>query len=85
MVIATPEGELPALDPEGMADAYWGSPEQRAEARRWAIEDTGFLRPVSMDEALAGIDRWDAVMIPGGQGVTVDVVPDPRVQGTRGG
>lgn len=78
--IATPDGEPPVVDPEGMEDAYWHDVSVRDQALAFVKKDPRVAKPLSLDEALRRAGEWDGLVIPGGQGVMVDLYPNERVR-----
>lgn len=70
-VLATLDGAAPALDPESLALSYWGDDEAAlARAKAWAASLKVELRA---DEALGRVDLFQGMIVPGGQGVMVDL------------
>lgn len=78
VAIATPKGLAPVIDPEGMKNKYWENESVKKTALSQLVKEARFQKPLSFDEALARVDLWEAIVIPGGQGVMLDVVVDPR-------
>ena len=78
IAIATPEGRPAVVDPESLDPKYWGEqPERLAEARALAETLPSIQRPLSLAEARAQASQWDALVVPGGQGVMIDLLDDP--------
>ncbi len=76
---ASPRGKKPSIDPESLNGKYWKeNPEWLAEAQSLAATHPGLEAPLSLDEALAQSDQFRALVIPGGQGVMVDLLVDRR-------
>ena len=80
LYIATPEGKAPVVDPEGLKDDYWEDESARDLALTFAENDPGVARPLSLDEALLRASEWDGLVVPGGQGVMVDLYQDEKMQ-----
>ncbi len=77
VAFASPGARRPAVDPESLKRRYWKAhPERLAEAR--ALVDTlGALRaPQPLEAARRGWARYAGVVVPGGQGVMVDLLGD---------
>src|SRR5690606_16332088 len=80
ITIATPEGKAPAIDPEGLNDDYWQDASAREQAVAFVKNDPGIKAPLSLEQALLQADEWDGVVVPGGQGVMVDLYQDERLR-----
>lgn len=76
-VIATPRGENVAIDPEGMLPKYWESEKQREDALEFSKSDPTFLHPIDFELALDRVNEWAGLVLPGGQGIMTDIVPNP--------
>lgn len=78
VVFATPQGRPPAIDPESLKPRYWDSDDPNAldRARAWAEGDLQAAPRVSLKDALARHAEFAALVIPGGQGVMVDLLRD---------
>ena len=86
IVIATPQGQPPALDPESLKKKYWKDhPQAREEALAFIETHADLQKPLSIQQALANVrdtsltQGYQAVMVPGGQGIMVDLLEDPNV------
>lgn len=73
VAFATPRGQPPAVDPESLADKYWSSGADRAAAR----ELVASLSPLTLSDVRADPDAYQGIVVPGGQGVMVDLLDDP--------
>lgn len=77
VVFATAEGRSPAIDPESLKPAYWKAhPEWQTLAQRFTETNEAFQRPVELAAALADESRFIGLVVPGGQGVMVDLLDD---------
>ncbi len=76
VVLATPAGAPVAIDPESLKEKYWSSPESLASARRFVATSAELRAPMSLDRALAAADDFQGLVIPGGQGMMVDLLDD---------
>jgi putative intracellular protease/amidase len=74
VVLATPAGAAVAIDPESLKEKYWSSPELLAAARRFVATSPELRAPLPLDRALARADDFQGLVIPGGQGVMVDLL-----------
>jgi putative intracellular protease/amidase len=75
VVIATPNGSPPVIDPESLKPAYWKlHPAWREEAQ--ALLATLTWR--SFDEVYATQESFSGLVVPGGQGVMIDVLSSSR-------
>lgn len=82
VVVATPEGRAPAFDPEGMNPSYWKEhPEALAEAQALVTQLPQLHTPLNLSEVRARADDFQALLIPGGQGVMVDLLDDADLHG----
>jgi len=77
VTIATIGGATPSLDPESLKEKYW---EDRADhldrARRLTETLPQMQQPATLEHALEHADQFQALIIPGGQGVMVDLLDD---------
>lgn len=78
--IATPEGKAPAIDPEGLKDDYWQEASLREKAIAFTKGDPAIKTPLSLEQVVKRADEWDALVIPGGQGVMVDLYQDEKLR-----
>ncbi|MEM6290570.1 MAG: DJ-1/PfpI family protein [Myxococcota bacterium] len=73
--VATPQGRRPALDPESLNEKYWAShPEWRDEAVHWFEHAAEVQNPQDLRVAATTPEAFSAVLVPGGQGVMVDLL-----------
>jgi putative intracellular protease/amidase len=73
VVFATLGGARPMIDPESLDERYWDDPEHLSEAQRFTEESTKFRAPLALTQALATADSFQGIVVPGGQGVMVDL------------
>ena len=79
VVFASPGGEVPVVDPESTNPKYWKDhPEWLEEARRFVAQDERIRAPLTLEAALAREQEFQAVIVPGGQGVMIDLLEDER-------
>ncbi|AGC43943.1 hypothetical protein MYSTI_02627 [Myxococcus stipitatus DSM 14675] len=79
VVLATPGGQPPEFDPEGMKPSYWEDhPEALAEAQALV---TRLPAPLSLSEVRERAETFQALLVPGGQGVMVDLLGDADLHG----
>ncbi|XXF80139.1 type 1 glutamine amidotransferase domain-containing protein [Myxococcaceae bacterium GXIMD 01537] len=82
VTLATPEGRAPAFDPEGMKPSYWKDhPEALAEAQALLTQHPQLRAPVPLSEVRTRSDAFQAILVPGGQGVMVDLLHDTDLHG----
>src|SRR5690606_20644708 len=68
------------IDPESIHEKYWkGALVLRQEALSYLESDRSYNHPMTLEEALAGHDTYMGLVIPGGQGLMVDLMQDPHV------
>lgn len=80
VVAATPGGRPASVDPESLADKYWGDHVERREAARVLLRSPLFARPMPLGEALASQHEFQGMVVPGGQGLMVDLLHDADAQ-----
>jgi putative intracellular protease/amidase len=77
VAIATPGGRKPVVDPESIKEGYWKAhPEWLEAARATVANHPGFSRPLSLQQAHDKLGTFQAVVVPGGQGVMNDLIDD---------
>jgi putative intracellular protease/amidase len=77
---ATPKGIKAIIDEESLDDKYW---EDNKEVRKEALEfwnnDKDFAKPMTLEEALNKQDEYIGMVIPGGQGLMIDLIDDKNI------
>jgi putative intracellular protease/amidase len=80
VVFASSGGRRPVIDPESLDDSYWEHhPAGRAEAQSFMAHDASLQAPLDLADALAQEARFAGVVVPGGQGVMVDLLEDEHL------
>jgi putative intracellular protease/amidase len=79
VVAATPEGRAPSLDPESLDAKYWADDPQHRQAACDLFVSPLLARPMSLTDALAAHAEFQGMLVPGGQGLMVDLLDDARV------
>jgi len=75
--IATPNGLVATIDKESYKPKYWkGKTYLIEEGGRFVQQDERFLHPMTLEQALARTDDYAGIVVPGGQGLMVDLVRD---------
>ena len=79
MVLATPNGKRPVMDPQSAVSAYFDDSEEALrEALEFAETYPAMQNPLSMRSAIdQGLDRYVAVYVPGGHPPMIDLMQDP--------
>jgi putative intracellular protease/amidase len=78
---ATTDGRRPVVDPESLREPYWSEhPGWLAEARELVAGTPALRQPMSLQDALAREAELTGLVIPGGQGVMIDLLEDPQMQ-----
>jgi putative intracellular protease/amidase len=77
VAFATVGGAAPAIDPESLDDDYWDEPSERDAAHRFIATSAAWREPMSLSRARADALAFDGLVVPGGQGVMVDLLDDP--------
>ncbi len=76
VVFATVAGAPATIDPESLDDDYWNDPAERDAARHFIATSPAWRAPLSLDRARAEANRFDGLVVPGGQGLMVDLLED---------
>jgi len=80
VVIATPGGRPPALDPESLKEKYWDDPpHDLAQARTFVETHPDMSSPLSLEDVATRPNDFQALIVPGGQGVMVDLLDDQHL------
>lgn len=79
VTLATVGGASVAIDPESLKERYWERAEQLAAAQRFVATSAEVRAPLALDEALARAEDFQGLVIPGGQGVMVDLLDNADV------
>lgn len=77
---ATAEAKTPSIDRESLHDKYWK--EQlglKTKAMDFISKDSSFLHPKSLKYILEHQSKYMGVIIPGGQGLMVDLAHDKHI------
>jgi putative intracellular protease/amidase len=82
VVIATPGGQLPALDPESLDEGYWeNNPGDLDNALNFIKTNPQMQAPKSLEEIADEQMDYQAIVVPGGQGVMVDLLNNTVLHG----
>lgn len=76
VVFATPGGRPAVVDPESLDEKYWDSPADLKRAREAIAGLPELEKPLSLAEARARQEEYQGLVVPGGQGVMVDLLDD---------
>jgi putative intracellular protease/amidase len=79
VVVATPGARPAPVDPESLNQKYWPSAELLKEARVAAAKLPELSSPLSLTQARERADEFQGLLVPGGQGVMVDLLDDPEL------
>lgn len=78
VAFASPAGRPAVVDPESLKTKYWKEhPSWLEEARALVDAEPALRAPMSLASARAREDQWSAMVVPGGQGVMIDLLADP--------
>ena len=80
VTLATVAGGRVAIDPESLKEKYWDTAEHLAAAQRFVATSGELRAPLALDRALSGADDYQGLVIPGGQGVMVDLLESAEAQ-----
>ncbi|PCJ92810.1 MAG: thiamine biosynthesis protein ThiJ [Flavobacteriaceae bacterium] len=77
---ATPSGIKATIDNESENDKYWKNKfDTKKEALRFVKENAAFRAPMTLEEAIATKEQYDGLIIPGGQGLMIDLIHDKNI------
>lgn len=77
---ASPGGTTPPIDQESLDQKYWkGQSGLREEALSFMARDPKFRAPKTLEEALGELPGYIGLVVPGGQGLMVDLIHDPNI------
>ncbi len=77
---ATPNGIVATIDQESINDKYWESTlSLKGEAVKFIKENNGFNNPLSLEKAIENKHEYIGLIIPGGQGLMVDLRADKNL------
>ncbi|WP_108803197.1 type 1 glutamine amidotransferase domain-containing protein [Aquimarina sp. Aq107] len=77
---ATPAGMIATIDEESMKDKYWKEQQStQEEAISFVKENHFFNHPLSLKEAFEQKEQYAGLIIPGGQGLMVDLFYNPLI------
>lgn len=77
---ATPDGVIATIDEESINDKYWKEQQRiKQEALSFVNENDSFNKPLSLEEAFTKKDQYIGMIIPGGQGLMVDLFYDQLI------
>lgn len=80
VAVATPGGRPAVVEPESLDEKYWSSPAELERARHERVSLRELAVPLSLAEARARQEEFQGLVVPGGQGVMVDLLDDPDLQ-----
>ena len=77
---ATPNGLVATIDEESINDKYWREIlEIKHEAIAFITKDKFFNNPISLEKAIEKKDDYLGLIIPGGQGLMIDLIVDKNI------
>ena len=77
---ATPNGIAATIDEESMDDKYWKKNlDLKDEALSFVATDVLFNHPKTLEEAIKNKSNYIGLIIPGGQGLMVDLMADKNI------
>jgi putative intracellular protease/amidase len=80
VVFASPGGRIPEVDPESLHEKYWKDhPAWLSEAKTFVDADAALHSPLPLEHALERSDELQGLVVPGGQGVMVDLLTDENL------
>lgn len=81
LVIVTPKGNVPAVDPSSLDTSYFAHDAAEMSRVKAVVEGIGGMRrPLSLDQALSGdMSQYVGVFVPGGHAPLIDLANNPKV------
>lgn len=79
--IVSPGGRAPSLDPESLDEKYWDDPDDLLRAQELIATLPQMHAPSRLEQLAARQAEFQALVVPGGQGVMVDLLDDPVLHG----
>lgn len=77
---ATPNGIVSSIDKESYNKKYWGKKDSLIiEATEFVKQNPKFNKPFNLNQAVKSISSYSGVVVPGGQGLMVDLFYDPNI------
>ncbi len=76
---ATIEAKSAPIDPESLKLDYWNDKNLLEEAIEFTKSNIGFNGPKSLKSVLNNLNQYDAIVVPGGQGVMVDLIENETI------
>lgn len=77
---ATPNGVKSSIDKESLNIKYWsGRDSLMPEAINFVRENEKFNNPKTLEAILENINQYSGLVIPGGQGLMVDLINDKKI------
>jgi putative intracellular protease/amidase len=77
---ATPEGVKATIDAESLDEEYWKEKlELKDEALEFWNKNEKFGHPMTLEEAIERSNEYIGIVIPGGQGLMVDLINDKNI------
>lgn len=78
---ATPQGKVSSIDKESYDPQYWkGREELISEGTYFVQRNEAFNHPLTLEQALANKNGYSGIVVPGGQGLMVDLMTDTLMQ-----
>jgi putative intracellular protease/amidase len=77
---ATPGGFKATVDLESLDEKYWEEkPGLKDEALEFWNKDEKFAKPITLEKAIKNYNKYIGIVIPGGQGLMVDLIYDTNI------
>ena len=77
---ATPSGVASSIDKESYNKKYWGKKDTLiGEATEFVKQNPKFTKPLTLEQAIESINNYSGMVIPGGQGLMVDLFYDKNI------
>jgi len=77
---ATPDGVASSIDQESLKPNYWSGRDSLIdEAQNFIHSNPAFTNPNTLENVMANLDQYSGIVIPGGQGLMVDLIHDKKI------
>jgi len=77
---ATPDAKKISIDEESLKDKYWeDNLDIKEKAVAFIVESANFNNPISLKNALSKQGEYAGLIVPGGQGIMVDLIFDAHI------
>lgn len=80
VVVATPDGNTPALDKNSITESLFDNDKAKLDkALHFVLTHPSMQKPTKLTEAVKNLDQYDALYVPGGHAPMVDLMQDKEL------